>query len=510
MKKNFYIVVFLVLFGFLLSAAYDFSKIKQNVREFTLENGLKFILLEDHSAPVASFVTYVNAGASDERIGIFGISHFLEHMAFKGTSEIGTIDFKAEKQLLDRMDEVFEKILAEKNSLNPDKNKLEKYQAELKKLETEAGKYVDADTQDAIMKRHGAVGLNAGTSMDATMYMVSLPANKIELWAYLESSRFTDPAFREFFKEREVIKEERRMRTENNPFGKLFDEILSLAFKDHPYRVLGIGPMSNIEHISRKDMRDYFKTNYTAGNIVIGVAGDIYPQQLKKMAQQYFSKLPAGKKNPLVFTIEPKQLGEKTMTIYEDTQPAIALVYHCPSVRHEDFVKFSILDNILTAGRSSRLNKKMVIKDKAALGIFSFAGIPGNKYPGLYLIFTLPNMDHTTDELLKVIDEEIEKIKNESVSDEELASAKTRLKVGTLTGMKSKMGLLMALLNAEVKMDSWEEAFTVLEQVEKTTPADIQYLVKTYLTKDNRSIARLEKKEEKKEEIKEETKEEKK
>lgn len=138
----------------------------------------------------------------------------------------------------------------------------------------------------------------------------------------------------------------------------------------------------------------------------------------------------------------------------------------------------------------------MVIKDKSALGIISFAGIPGNKYPGLYLIFTLPNMEHKTGELLKVIDEEIEKIKQEPVNEEELNSAKTRIKVSTLTGMKSNRGLLMGLLSAEVKLGSWEEAFAELDQVEKVTTEDIRELVKKYLTKDNRSIARIEKKKE--------------
>lgn len=498
MKKCLYFFVFLVIFSLLVSAGYDFSNIKEKISTFTLVNGLKFILLEDHSVPIVSFVTYVNVGGSDERIGIYGISHFLEHMAFKGTSEIGTTDFKKEKKILTKMDAVFDKILAERDSLNPDEEKLKKYNEELEKLKEEAARYVDPNDFDSILKRHGAVGINAGTSKDATMYFLSLPSNKIELWAYLESSRFTDPVFREFFKERGVIKEERRTRTENNPFGKLFEELLSLAFKDHPYRVNGIGPMSNIEHISRKDMTAYFRANYTAENMVIGVTGDVYPQQLKKLARDYFSKIPAGRKKPRVFTVEPKQLGEKTITIFEDSQPALALVYHCPSVLHEDFVKFSLLDNILTAGRSSRLNKKMVITDKSALGVISLAGIPGDKYPGLYLIFTLPNMEHTNKELLRVIDEEIEKIKNESVSEDELKSAKTRIKAGILSGMKSNRGLLMGLLNAEVKSGSWEKAFDDLNEIEKVTTEDIRELVKQYLNKDNRSIARLEKKEVKK------------
>ncbi len=495
MKKLICILLFLI-FGFLTSAGYDFSKIKERVSEFTLANGLKFILLEDHAVPIASFVTYVNAGGCDERIGIYGISHFLEHLAFKGTSEIGTRNFEAEKRVLTRMDATFEKILAEKDSLKPDTARLKKYQKELDRLEKEAAQFVLVNDFDSILKRQGAVGLNAGTSKDATRYFVSLPANKIELWAYLESARFTDPVFREFFKEKRVIQEERRAALENNPIGKLVEELLALAFKDHPYRVHGIGPMSNIEHISRNNVIDYFRGNYSAKNMVIGVAGDVYPQELKKLANKYFSKISPGKKNPRVFTVEPKQRGEKTIVIYEDSQPALVAGYHIPAVDHDDFVKFTVLDNILTVGRSSRLSKRMVIEDKSALGVGSMAGAPGNKYPSLYVIYALPNMGHTTDELLKTIDKEIEKIIKESITQEELTSAKTRIKVEILQGMKSKIGLLLGLLDSEVLLGSWEKVFDDLAEIEKITPTDIQELVKEYLTRDNRSIARLEKKEE--------------
>ncbi len=366
-------------------------------------------------------------------------------------------------------------------------------------MQEEASQYA-VDEFDNILKQNGGVGLNAFTGKDLTVYLVSLPSNRIELWAYLESSRFSDPVFREFYKERNVIMEERRMGVENRPIGKLIEELMAIAFKDHPYHVNGIGPMSNLENITRADMSAYFKTNYTARNMVIGVAGDIYPDQLKKMAKKYFSELNPGRKNPPVFTKEPQQLGEKTVTIYEDSQPWLAIGYHCPSIRHEDFIKFSVLDRILTFGRSSRLNKQMVIIDKSALSIFSSAGFPGDKYPSLYFIGTLPNRGHTTDKLLETIDSEIEKIKNHSVTQEELDSAKIRVKVNEMRGIQSNFGLLLKMLGAEMKLGSWEKAFDNLQAIEKITVNDIQELVKKYLTRNNRSIARIEK-EEKKEEV---------
>jgi predicted Zn-dependent peptidase len=458
MKKQIFIFVLLILFSMSVSADFDFSKIKNRISEFTLPNGLKFILMEDHSVPIASFVTYANAGASDERIGIYGISHFLEHMAFKGTSEVGTKDYKVEKKLFAKMDATFEKILVEKNSINPDREKIKQWTEELEKLKEEAAEVVNSNEFDTIVKRNGGVGLNAFTNWDRTIYFFSLPSNRLELWAYLESSRFTNPVFREFYKEREVIREERRVSVDNSPLGKLLlEELPALAFKFHPYGINTIGPMSNIENITRADMKAYFRKNYTASNLVIGVTGDVYPDQLKKLAEKYFSKLRKGRRNPQLFTKEPKQLGEKTMTIYEDSQPWLIIAYHCPSSLHEDFLKFSVLDYILTSGRSSRLNKKMVTEDKTALAVISLAGFPGSKYPSLYLVASLPNQEHTNKELEKTILAEIENLKKHPVSEEELKSAKTRFKVTALRRMESDQFFLAALLEAEVLMGSWQK-----------------------------------------------------
>ncbi len=496
MKRKMYVLILLVLFSFTLSADFDFSKIKNNISEFTLPNGLKFILLEDHSVPIANFMTYANVGGSDERIGIYGISHFLEHMAFKGTSEVGTKNYQAEKKLFAKMDAIFEKILVEKGSMNPDEKKIKDLEKELEKLKEEAATFVVDNEFINLLERQGATGMNAGTSKDATIYFYSLPSNKVELWAYLESSRFTDPIFREFYRERGVIQEERRVVIENTPVGKMLERILSLAFTAHPYSISIVGPMSNLDNVTRADMIHYFKTNYAARNIVIGVAGDIYPDQLKKLAKKYFSTMISGKKNHRVLTVEPEQLGEKTITIYEDSQPILLVGYHIPSLLHEDFVKFSVLNNILTNGRSSRLMKKMVIDDKTAMVVFSFAGYPGTKYPTLYLILAAPNSGHSTDEMLKTIDEEIEKIGKDPVSEEELASAKTRLKVDIIRQLGSNRGLLIRLLQAEMVLGSWQKAFDNLAAIEKVTTDDIHQLVNTYLTKNNRSIARIEKKEE--------------
>ncbi len=493
MKK--YVVFFislLLLFSLYSSSIVD--NVKKNIYTFTLKNGLKFILYEDHSVPIATFVTYANIGSSDERIGIYGISHFLEHLAFKGTRVIGTKNYKKEKKILKKMDNVFDEILKEKDSVKPDKNKIKKLQERLSKLRKEADKYVISNEFDIILKKNGGVGLNAGTSNDYTVYYFSLPSNRIELWAYLESKRFSDPVFREFYKEKEVIKEERRLRTENSPIGKLIEEMLSVSFKEQPYHISVIGPMSNINHITRDDVKQYFREHYNANNIVIGVAGDVYLNDLKKLAKKYFSYIPAGKKSLLNYTVDPPQLGEKTTTLYEDSQPWLIIGYHCPAETHKDFIKFEIFNYLFTSGRSSRLYKKLVVKNKSAMYVGSFAGFPGTKYPSLYIIFTLPNSGHTNKELEDVIFKEIDKLKGNKISEKELESAKKRYLLNQFKELKSKQSLLIKLLSSEVINGSWERVFDFVDEVKKIGVNDMQDFVKKYFKKRFRVIAKIEKK----------------
>ena len=494
MKKVLQFALLISLVFAVSGSEFNFNNVKERVSEFTLPNGLKFILLEDHSVPIASFVTYANAGGSDERIGIYGISHILEHLAFKGTTEVGTTNYNKEKVILDKMDHLFDLIKNEKNSLKPDRDKLDELEKKFEQLRNDAQQYVVANEFDSILKKNGGVGLNAGTGADSTVYFFSLPSNKIELWAYLESGRFSDPVFREFYKEKEVIKEERRVRVDNQPVGKMVEEILALAFKDHPYKANTIGPMSNLNNITRGDVKSYFRNFYTAGNMVIGVTGDVYPDQLKKLAAEYFSKIPSGKRQPRNTTVEPPQLGEKRMTIYEDSQPWIITGYHCPSILHEDYVKFNVLDYIMTNGRSSRLYKKLVTDDKSALYVGSMAGFPGDKYPSLYIIFSLPNMGHTTEELETVINDGLNRLKTEPVTDDELKSAKVRMKVALIKQMSSNRGLLSSLLSNEILTGSWENAFTYLEKIESVTVDDLKKLAEEYFTVSNRVVVKIEKK----------------
>lgn len=495
-KITIFLLAFLLISMAALSAAAEFDSIKSTISEFTLDNGLKFILIEDHSVPVASFVTYANVGSSDEMIGIYGISHFLEHLAFKGTSVIGTTDFAREEKLFKKMDLIFEDLKDERGKIEPDPVKTAKLESELEGLKNEASKFVVPNEFTNTLKKHGTVGLNAGTGADLTTYYFSLPSNKLELWAYLESSRFKDPVFREFYKERQVIKEERRTTTDNKPIGKCIEEFLSIAFKDQPYRNSVIGPESNINNISRADVRNYFNRFYTGRNMVIGVSGDVSPAELKAVAVKYFAAIPAGRRMNRNITIDTPQSGEKRMVLNENSQPWLLIGYHCPSMVDQDFKKIQLLKYVISEGRSSRLQKKLVIKDRSAMHVGSFAGFPGDKYPGMYLIYTLANSGHSNDSIENEIFGEMDTLRTSLISDEELISAKNRMKIDLLRQYENDMDLLSDLLKFEMVTGKWENCFSSYYEIDGIKASDIQDVVKKYMSVNNRVIVKIESKKE--------------
>jgi predicted Zn-dependent peptidase len=231
------------------------DRVIERVSEFRLDNGIKFIVLERHRAPVVSFLTYADVGGVDEPNGKTGVAHFLEHLAFKGTTRIGTKDYKAEKPLLDRLDQLAEQIQAAKATGK--QAEVAKLQAEFTKVEDEATRLAKQNELGRIVEQAGGVGLNAATSADATVYFYSFPSNKLELWMSLESERFLDPVFREFYKEKDVILEERRLRTENSPIGKMIEAFLDAAFTEHPYKRPVIGYDQDIRNLTRKDVQQF-------------------------------------------------------------------------------------------------------------------------------------------------------------------------------------------------------------------------------------------------------------
>ena len=467
----------------------DFEK---NMTEFTLDNGMKFLVLERHEAPIVSFQTYVDVGSVDEVKGITGISHIFEHMAFKGTSKIGSTNSKAESKILDKVEKDFIALKAERlKGDKADKAKLEQLEKQFKDAQQRADKYIVHDQFEQILTIDGASGLNASTGNDATRYYLSFPSNKPEVWMYMESNRFYDPVLREFYKERDVIMEERRM-SENNPSDKLYEDFLSVAFKAHPYGEPIIGYMSDIQSITIEDAKAYYKKYYVPANMTAAIVGDVNPQQVKELAKIYFGRMPKRAKPEKVETIEPPQEGEKRIVLQEQSQPMLMIGYHTPSFNHPDNVTIETLANILSSGRTSRLYKSMIKEKKIAVSVSATNNFPGDKYPALFVLFSRPSRGHTNQECEEEIYSQIEKLKTEPVTSDELQKVKTQARARLIRSLVSNSGLASQLNYYQVITGDWRNLFWRINDIEKVSAEDIQRIANQYFTVQNRTVGCIE------------------
>ncbi|MCY3712445.1 MAG: pitrilysin family protein [Gemmatimonadetes bacterium] len=469
----------------------DLAAFEQNVTEFTLDNGLTFIVVENHDAPVLSVLTYADVGSADEVKGITGIAHLFEHMAFKGTTTIGAMDLEAEYAAMEKVDEIFDDLRNERHKGHlADPERLASLEQAFDDAKTAARELGRSNAMDEAIDRAGGTGLNASTSRDATRYYYSLPSNKLELFFALESNRFLEPVLREFFIERDVVKEERRM-SESSPVGRLVEEMLSAAYKAHPYGEPIVGHMSDIDSMTRAEAMDFFRRYYGAGNLTIIISGDADPAHVKELAHEYFDRLPAGPPVEPVETTEPPQIAERRVTMEDRSQPVILMGYHKVDINHEDDVVFNVLSDILGSGRTSRLYTKLVKDQKIAVNASSFTDFPGSKYPNMIVFFAFPSKDYTAADTEQAIEEEIERIRNEEVTEEELSRAKVRARVNLIRGLESNMGLATQLAYFHVLTGDWRNLFHSIDAINEVTAEDIKRVANEYLVSKNRTVASI-------------------
>lgn len=465
------------------------DRVIEQLTEFRLDNGMKFIVLERHQAPVVSFLTYADVGGANEPEGKTGVAHFLEHLAFKGTQRIGTRNYKAEKPLLDRLDELATQIQA----ALADKNQAEvaRLQAQFKKVEALSASYVKQNEVGQIVEQAGGVGLNANTSTEATRYFYSFPANKLELWMSVESERFLEPVFREFYKEKDVILEERRLRVDNSPIGQMVEELLDTAYQVHPYKRPVIGYEKDIRNLTRKDVQQFFDTYYVPSNLTVAIVGDVTPDKVKELAQVYFGRYQAKPAPPKLKVVEPSQESTREVSLRLSSQPWYLEGYHRPGINHPEHVVYEIIGRLLSDGRTSRLYKSLVEIQQLALSAQGFSGFPGDKYPNLMLFYALTAPGHTVDEVALGLRKEIDRLKTTLVSMPELERVKTQARAGVLRSLKSNMGMAQLLLEYEVKTGSWRNLFEELEAVEAVSSDDIQRVARATFVARNRTVGRL-------------------
>ena len=473
--------------------AQDLASFEKRTTVKVLSNGLTLIVFERPEAPVFSFYTLVDAGSANDPGGQSGLAHMFEHMAFKGTEQIGTTDYPKEKLALAKVEieEAAYQVELRKR-IGQDPAKLASLKQSFDAAVKDAQQYVIPNQFSEIAEQNGATGINASTGEDSTQYFWSMPSNRLELWAYLESSRIAHPVFREFYKERDVVQEERRMRTDSSPTGRMVEQLLATAYTAHPYRVPTVGWESEISKDTATEADAFHRLNYTPANIVVAVVGDVKSAAVMPMLERYFSPIAAGPKPEELATVEPKQIAEKSVTLREPTQPFYLEAYHRPDYRDPDDAVYDAITDLFSNGRTARLYRALVRDQRIAAEAEGFTNFPGDKYPSLFAVYAVPLPGHTPEEMRTAIHKQLDLLRTQPISAEELARYKTRAKADLLRGLGDNEGLAMQLAQYQTRYGDWRELFRQLNRVDAVTQADVQRVANKIFLESNRTGARIE------------------
>jgi len=460
------------------------------VVEHMLENGLRLLIIPRPGVPIASFVVHYRIGGVNEMPGNTGIAHLLEHLLFKGTTSVGTRDYAAEAPLQEEMDRLFDSILALEDTSPTDSGTIPSLKGRIRALETEASQFISSNEFDEILSENGARNLNAITTSESTSYFVELPSNRTELWFILEADRMQNPVFREFYTERDVVAEERRLRLENNPGGLLYQAHLAAAFEKHPYGAPVLGHREDVQRLSRPDVESYFRRFYGPNNAVVAIAGDVDPDQILRWAREYFEPIPRGEEPPKVRILEPRQTSERRGEVVYDAEPSLRIGWKVPPVEAEDGPALYMLTSLLTGGRVSRLYRRLVLEERLASGVSSSIE-PGQLFPGLFSIQASPLRPHTTGELERAIYEELEVLRETPPNDSELQRVRNHLEASEVRRLRSNFGLAVQVAGSATLFGDWRTTFRFPEGLQAVSPQDIQRVVSTYFRKEYRTVATL-------------------
>ncbi|MEZ5314139.1 MAG: pitrilysin family protein [Thermoanaerobaculia bacterium] len=471
------------------------------IEEFTLANGMKFLVVRrpEQATVMAGWVAKV--GSANERPGITGVAHFFEHMMFKGSKKIGVKDEALDERLIAEQEAVQEKIRAEYRTQRQRMRRGEiedpfdpaTYPQSLRDLEAEFAGLVEQQRAnmikeefDKIYTEAGGSGMNATTNWDSTIYWITVPANKLELWFWMESERLLEPVFREFYAERDVVKEERRLRVESTPTGPFDEQLNAMFWTSHPYKWDTIGWMSDLSTLSMADAQSFFDTYYAPNNITAALVGNFDTAQVKALAEKYFGRIPRGATEvPDVVTLEEPQLAEKRMNAECDCQPQVSVQFHTVPFGHRDEYVFDVISGLLN-GQTGRLNKSLVLDRKIAASASSSQ--QSWKYNGFFSLSAETQGDASPADLEAALWTEVERLQNEPVPAAELQKVKNSVLADSFRRLQSPFFLLVQILFYE----GWGDSGYLNTSAEKTlavTAEDVQRVAKEYFTRDGRTVA---------------------
>ena len=407
------------------------------VKEYTLDNGLKVLLMEEHKAPVATFQIWYRVGSRNERPGNTGMSHLLEHMMFKGTKKYGPKTFSQTVQ------------------------------------------------------RNGGND-NAFTSKDYTAYFETFSSDRIWLSLDMESDRMRglllDP--KEFSSERDVVKEERRLNYEDDPESAMFEKMMEVAFLNHPFRIPTIGWMNDLTNMKVEDLKIHYDSYYTPNNATIVVVGDFDSGKMLAEIKKSFGNIPKGIDPPKVTVVEPEQKGERRLHLKKEAElPVVVAGYHVPDLENEDSYPLAVLELILSGGKSSRLYKTLIYEKQIALyagGDYSMVSTD----PNMFYLYAGAMPGKPVEEVEKALYSEIDKFKTDPVSETELTKARNQIEASFIMGQDSNFNRAMLLGQYET-VASWKLLDKYVDGIRKVTAEDVMRVAKKYFSEDNRTVGIL-------------------
>ena len=491
----------LQFFALLLALGAPLVAQRVEVEEFTLDNGMTFLLLPREGDPNVAVGWISKFGSVNERPGVTGVAHLFEHMMFKGSHAIGTKDIERDLELIDELDELYAQMESERAKLlekqrrgliadaddpavrSPEHSELlERFN----RLIAEQQALVVKDEFSQIYTLNGGSGMNAGTSNDYTIYFINVPSNKLELWFWMESDRLAKPVFRQFYAERDVVNEERRLRVDSTPTGKLNEQFESMFWQSSPYSWPVIGWPSDLNSITRDEAMEYFDMYYAPNNLVAALVGDFDVEQVKALANKYFERLERNEREPgAVRTREVEQQAEQRLSGEAETRPQANIRFHTVPDAHVDEPALIVLSSLLN-GRTGRLYKSLVLEKQVA--VQAGAGVDGRKYDGSFQISGVAAPGSTPEDVEKALLEELERIASEPVGERELQKVKNQQLAGDFRKLQSKFGLMMQLLVYDA-LGEWENINVFSDRIQAVTPEDIQRVAKKYFTATNRTVA---------------------
>jgi predicted Zn-dependent peptidase len=470
------------------------------VKEHTLPNGMRVLLVERHDDPSIAGGWVAHVGSANERPGITGIAHLFEHMMFKGTPTIGTKDYKRDMEIMAEQEKVREQMRVEDAAvraayyrgditdiLKPE-NKTPRYQElqkQFDKLVQEQREIIVKNEFDQIYRAAGGAGMNAFTMEDMTAYFISIPANKLELWAWMESERQLHPVFREFYAERDVVFEERRMRTESTPTGKFTESLMAMFWESCPYHWPVIGWPSDLPAITKAEADDFYTTFYAPQNLTLILVGDFKSDEIMAMLTKYFGRIPRGPRAaPDVVTLEVPSVAEKRMNAEAEANPSVEVLWKTVGFQHKDSYALEILGQILST-RTGRLYKGLVLNSKVATE--ADAGQHAKKLAGLFYADAEVAEGHTPEEAEQAVYHEIDRLQNEPVPAKELQKVKNNFAANEYRKLASNMAILQQLIRTDGNGD-WREINEAGPKLQAVTAADVQRVAQKYFTKENRTV----------------------